>query len=275
MIVRYGSTAALVADYHAKDAPRHARKHGGWQSHNNNAWYGGESLQDSLRMAETGDTSLVAKAEALLSQLDTAIETPRKVWERSTIGAYYSVPDVIAGLPTCARRQFDTQDDRTPITILVVTTSSAGMSAEVLAKRGTTILALVMALSRLRPVSLQQICAVDGIEGGETIITSEINTAPLDLATACYVLTSAGFARRLTYDLAAALNGFNGGWPDRMRWGNSDPYFAMLKARLVPDPTKCLIIKGAQLNDALLSDPVGWVNKQVAHFTNQVEEELA
>lgn len=269
MIIRYPSTAALAADYVKKNAKAASIHHGG---RSDNGWYGQETLKDSLRMAETGNTSLVPVAEALLSKLDTAIETPKKVWERSTIGSYYCVPDVIAGLPTSARRQFETQDDRTPITILAVTTSSQGISADTLAKRGTTILALVMALSRLRPVSLQQICCVDGKAEGETVITSEINTAPLDLATACYVLTSAGFARRLTYDLSAAHNGFRGGWPSKFNYGSPAKYYDNLKAQLVSDPAKCLIIGAAQQGDELLSEPVRWINKQIGRFTAQQEE---
>jgi len=272
MIIRYDSTAALAADYVRRDAKAASIHHGGWQG---NSWYGGESLEASLRFAQSGNTKLVPAAEALLSKLDTAIETNRKSWEPAPSGAFVCVPDVLAGRPTPMRRIAYQQDETSPITILVVTTSSVVISSDILAKRGTVILALVMALSRLRPVSLQQICAVDGKADGETIITSEINTTPLDLATACYVLTSAGFARRLTYDLAAAYNKFRGGWPAEMSWGNSDPYFDRLKAKLVADPARCLIVKAAQSNDELLSDPVRWINKQIAHFTAEQEEPVA
>lgn len=260
MIIRYDSTAALRADYIAKRAKG---------STEDRSWYGNESEADTLRLAEVGDTRLVPKAGALLSSLETVIETPRKVWERSPAGAFCSVPDAIVGLPLSMRRQASVQDDVAPITILAITTSSAGIDADVLARRGTTILALVIALSRIRPVSLYQICAVHGKQDGETIITSEINTHPLDLASACYVLTSAGFARRLTYGLARVHNDFNGMWPRAFNFRDPEPYYTALKPRLVADPSRCLIIGAAQLGDMLLNEPVKWLNNQIRRFTEQ------
>jgi hypothetical protein len=120
---------------------------------------------------------------------------------------------------------------------------------------------------------LQQLTVLHGSDAsGETVITSEINTHPLDLATACYVLTSAGFARRLTYGLAKKLNGFNGRWPRDFSFSNPEPYYNQLKPKLVADPSRCLIIGAARLGDRLLSEPVKWLNEQIHRFT-QAEDE--
>jgi len=182
MILRFDSAASLAARY----AQLGIRYGGGTASE----WFNGESQETTLRLSQTGDTALVPEAELLLSKLDTAIETTRPQWQRSPAGAFCSVPDVLAGLPTPMRRRVDVPDERAPITILVCSSCSAGIDAKTMQKRGTVILALVMALSRLRPVSLQSLATTYGIDAeGETIITNEINTAPLDLATACYVLT--------------------------------------------------------------------------------------
>ena len=279
MIIRYDSTAALRADYISCIKPK--APSGGLKSNRGDfydnrmsggSWYGNESEADTLHKAEVGDTSLVPKAEAYLDQLDHAIETPRRTWERNVAGPFCVVPDVLAGLPTPMRRMVHTRDETSPITILAVTTSSAGIDAETLAKRGTTILALVMALSRIRPVTLQQLTILDGRDEGETVITSEINTHPLDLATACYVLTSAGFARRLTYNLARSKNHFMGGWPREFNYGRPERYYDRLRLRLAADPAKCLIIGAAQLGDELLQQPLVWLNTQIARFTESVEE---
>jgi hypothetical protein len=194
MIKQYESIAALRADYIAKCSNTRGYNFA------NNEWYGNESETLTLQLTDTGDTRLVAEAERQMSKLDNIIETPKRVWDRNVAGAYCCIPDVLAGRPTPMRRQVVIPDDHAPITILVVTTSSAGINAATLAKRGTTILALVMALTRVRPVTLHQLAILNGRNDGtgETIITAQINTHPLDLATACYVLTSAGFARRLT-----------------------------------------------------------------------------
>lgn len=266
MLKHYPSIAAVRAAY---------LEHNGRGAYvqNDLQWYGGETAEATLRLTALGDTTLVPKAEALLAQLNTEIAVPRRTWERAPAGAFCSVPDVLAGLPTPMRRLRHTQDERAPLTILVTTTSSAGISAALLRKRGTVILALVLALSRIRSVSLRQLTVLNGTRDGtgETAITAEINTTPLDIATACYVLTSAGFARRLTYDLARTLNGSTGLWPRDYAYSNSAHYFTALVPRLGLDPKQTLLISSAEAADTILSTPVAWVNAQVARFTQDQE----
>lgn len=241
------------------------------------SWYGNETREDVLRYSAEGNFSLVPEAEALLAELNTDISVPRREWERAPAGAFCAVPDVLAGLPTPMRRMRHTLNDVAPITILATTTSSASITATQLRRRGTTILALVMALTRIRPVTLYQLTVVDGNrdKSGETVITARINTAPLDLATACYVLTSAGFARRITYDVARTINDFTGGWPRGYRLGSSGKYFTALVPRLGLLPENTLIIPSAEQGDSLLRNPVEWVNMQVARFVAQTEDTAA
>ena len=263
MIRHYPSIAALCDVYEAKSRAESA----------GNAWYNDESRATTIARTRNGDTALVPDAEAILAQLNTDISVPRCTWERAPAGAFCAVPDVLAGLPTPMRRLAHTMDERAPITILATTTSSAGVDAKTLAKRGTVILALVLALSRLRPVVLRQLTALDGKDNGETIITADINTTPLDLATACYVLTSAGFARRVTYGVAEYINDFTGGWPRSYRYGSPAQYFARLVPRLGLDPRHTLVIGSAEKHDQLLTQPVAWVNSQIAQFTQEQEQE--
>lgn len=266
MIIQYDSIGALRADY-IKHRPANHRPDG------NTSWFNGETETDSLALTASGDTRLVPEAERLIASLECNIDTPKRQWERSPAGAFASVPDVLAGLPTPMRRQVHIHDEGAPITILVTTTSSAGISAEMLQRRGIVILALVMALSRNRPVTLQQLCCVDGQDNGETVILAEINTRPLDLATACYVLTSAGFARRLTYGLAKWHNNFIGSWPRDFNFSAPQPYYAKLLPRLGLAPEHTLVIEAARLGDALLDNPLAWINAQITRFTHLETEE--
>ena len=238
----------------------------------NLSWYGNESEAESLRKAELGDTSLVGQAEAQLDSLDAAIETPRRIWERSVAGPFCCVPDVLAGLPTPMRRMTHQTDEHNPITIFVDTGSTASVSAKQITQRGTTILALVLALTRVRPVQLFQLHAGYG-KDGETITTCQINTSPLDLATACYVLTSAGFTRRLVYNLASKRNGYNGTWARGFNTYKQEEYFDKLKPKLTNDVKNCLIVPKALINDELLTEPILWLNAQIQRFTQSQEEE--
>lgn len=265
MIKQFESVAAFRADYIALRAVNPRADRG-----SNLSWYNNETEAQTLEKTLTGDKSLVPTAEAMLSQLDEEIYVPQRVWLASPAGARPCVPDALRNIPTSMRRIVEEPDARQPISIYVVSTSSAAISSSTLLRRGTAILALTLALSRIRPISLYTLCALDGRDG-ETIISARINTDPLDVAQACYTLTSAGFARRLTYNYSRMANDFRGGWPSGMNYENPTPYWNYVKERLAPDPKKSLIIGAAQLGDELLSHPVDWVKKQVKFFT-QIEE---
>lgn len=133
-------------------------------------------------------------------------------------------------------------------------------------KRGVAIMALTLALSRMRPVELS-VFSIGRNNKRESVIVAPINTRPLDVASAAYVLTSAGFVRRLCYGLAEERH-FGG--PCGIKWPQGygeASYLPGLLARLGGDPSRDLIIDGAHINDAMLSDPVAWVNAQIARFT--------
>ena len=208
-----------------------------------------------------------------MDRLESQIETPRKVWERSPAGAFACVPDVIAGLPTPMRRQIEIGDERQPITIIYSVNSSGSISADTLRERGTAALALVMALARIRPVQLKMLFIGDGREGDETVFTAGINTTPLDLATARYVLTSAGFYRRIGFRVAAKLNGFIGGWPRKFSGTAQDSYLAYLAKTLTTDPKRTLVIGPVYHRDPIVANPVAWINDQIARFTNAQDED--
>lgn len=239
-----------------------------------NAWFGGETPDETLRFSELGDLRLVPRAEEMIDSIDQAIEVPRKVWERSPAGAFPCVPDVIAGLPTPMRRQIEVGDEHQPIEIYVNIVSSGGIDAKVLNKCSTAILALVMALSRVRPIQLSTIAPLHGADTGETVLITRINTAPLDLATACYALTSQGFSRRMNYQLAEKLNQFNGRWPKGWDYGTQGAkYSADLTLRIASNPARTLMIVAPQLNDPIINDPIKWINEQIRHFTSQGEDQ--
>jgi hypothetical protein len=146
-----------------------------------------------------------------------------------------------------------------------------------LQKRGIAILALVLALAQSRPVTLEVAGVLGGIDcdrkKGEFIPITEINTKPLDLATACYVLTSSGFDRRIHHDLtrqymlATYDAEWAGAWAPGFSHDNPQAYFDTLADRLEYPRDKTLVIGGAHLSDKLLSNPVAWVQGQIDRFT--------
>jgi hypothetical protein len=262
MIKRYDSIAAMRAHYISLGKPD------GNHGTTDLTWFANESEETTLKYMENGNTSLVPEAEKLIDKLDLAIETPRRIWERSPAGAFCIVPDVLAGLPTPMRRQMYQKDETAPIVILATTTSSAAVSAEVIMKRGIGTLALTIILSRIRPVELHAVAVLDGNRDGtgDAILMAQINTSPLDIATACYVLTSAGYDRRITHGLAKSLADYRGDWAKGFGgYGKADADYNWFAEKLSYDPPPTM-------HDLVVTDPLKWVNAQIKRFTQNEEE---
>lgn len=232
---------------------------------------GGEKDSPIVRKGYSGDISLVAQAEAQIAEIESQIETPRMAWERAPAGAFCIVPEVLVGLPTPMRRRTQVPDEHSPITIIVGTASSGGLLPSVFTKRGITIVALVMALARVRPISLHIMDPGYGRpdQGGEVVIMARVNTTPFDLATACYVLTNIDFTRLVAYDLEQHVTG-RVTWPDG--YYNQERYYAGLCNRMGLVQKDTLIIRDAFVGDTMLTQPVQWLNEQIKRFTSVNEE---
>lgn len=225
--------------------------------------WSGETPEESLELAETGDTSRVADAEKLVSKLEAHIEINHPSWTTDMVGAFPSVPDYVAGIPENMRRLMDAPSESTPIRIFACTTSSAGMSWEALAKRGTSILAATMGLSQCRPVELWTCTSLHGNDSdGVSNIMVRINAAPLRMSEACHALCSIGFDRNLTHGYARWLNGFNGGWS--VHGTGEEGLRRMLKAA----PTDLVIPPSYYTDDKIITDPVGWVRGVLDRYIN-------
>ena len=234
------------------------------------------AMSATVRKGYTGDTSLVAEAEAQIALIENQIETPRIGWERSPAGAFCSIPEVIAGMPTPMRRRTQVPDEHAPITIIVGTASSGGLHQEVFRRRGITIVALVMALARIRPISLHIMdpsygpTNTDGTPG-ETVIMARVNTTPFDLATACYVLTEIHFTTTVMYRLEEHVTG-RVIWPNGYMQ-NQAKYYEGLCGRMGLLQKDTLVIRDAFLGDTMITQPIEWLNEQIRRFTQTNDED--
>jgi hypothetical protein len=229
------------------------------------SWTAGVSTEEALRLCERGDETLVARAEKLLSAIETDIDLQWPAYVASVAGAYPIVPEAIMGLPEPMRRKVYMENDRTPIRVYVCTTMSAGVTIEQITERGVAVLALVMALGRIRPLELSVVSLLNSTIGSEAITCCRINTAPLDLATAAYALTSAAFARAVTYVWSMNTQHSTGSWPKGFRYSDPRQYLAGLRSRL-GGTERDLIVEPARWGDGLLGKPVEWVNTQIRRY---------
>lgn len=265
-ILRYNDAAAAAEEIRRDlGYPNEA---GSWSKAS--AWCGGESGDDAITFATVGNDALVPMAEQYLSKIESGgIETTRATWSPSLAGAYPIVPEFLAQRPDCMRRRMDEQGERHPVRVYVDSTSSGGIEAEELKKRGAAILAFVMALAQERPVELWQYGCLDG-HGYRTNIAAlavRLPTAPLNLSVCAHLLTSQMWVRGIGYGYAKQKHGAAGGWafgetPDHNR---DSRYTRLMRAAFDMEPEDVLV-PGIYINDPLISDPVNWINRELARI---------
>lgn len=233
------------------------------------AWTGGESWASAKQNLLVGKMESVPKASALLDQLaEHSIELEQTVWEPSVAGAFPLVPAFLSGQPETMLRPVPTATDRSPVRVYASVCCSAGVDADDLEKRGIAILALCQKLGAVRPIELFIYADMGGSDHA-FMPCVKVETSPLDLATATFALTSAGFLRQLCFGWANQY-GWGGGWA----WGE-DPTSASSQRRtreaLGLSETD-LLVPGGFVTDPLIRKPVEWINEKVAFYTKALDE---
>lgn len=232
-------------------------------------WTGNESWASAKRNLLVGKLESVPKASALLDKLaEHSIELEQTVWEPSVAGAFPLVPAFLSGQPETMLRPVPTATDRSPVRIYASVCCSGGVDAAGLEKRGVAILALCQKLGAVRPIELFVYADMGG-PGHAFMPCIKVETSPLDLATATFALTSAGFLRQLCFGWASQY-----GWSGNWAWGDA-PTSANSQRRsreaLGLSETD-LLIPGGFLTDPLIKRPVEWINEKVAFYTKALDE---
>ena len=179
-------------------------------------------------------------------------------------GALPNVPAYIAGTPLTMRRKTRLNAESGPIAVIVDLTTWAGITVEQIKARGAATMALVRILARRRPVELWAGCLLDadGRNNPQAILT-KIDTAPLDLSSAAYILTSAAFPRMLCYSIGHAIHDFDGSWP----FNNSavaQKHMADIVAPGFAHVTKTLCIPTIRKEDHLGKGAEKWIEDRLA-----------
>jgi hypothetical protein len=222
----------------------------------------------------SGRDDLTQLARKLFDKVDTAIEgRERDTWSPSIMGAYPVVPEALAGMPDCMRRRMPVEDDRAPVRMFLSMLVSSGVSESAMAKRGAALAALAYKMSAERPVELYAVydMKVNGQgEGRSTVDIVRIPSSPIDEQTVAFLCGAKESSRRLGF----ALGSDNAGATSTMgsiHWlGGSQPaepdYMTMLRAA-VSATEHDIVLPGGHVTeqDEMLIDPVGWIDKRIAH----------
>lgn len=236
------------------------------------SWIGGVSKDSAARLLQEGELSRVATSDKFLAKLEDKFqfETGRFRTIDAISGGLPNVAAFLAGSPLNMRRRQRVADDVGPLTIVADTASSGNIGAADLEKRGAAILALVRILSGLRPVTLYAgVChgnskqAADGLNA----VFTRVETAPLDLARAAFILANPGAARGVGYGIAC--NEFGGEY-GYIPWAFGDAdltrkYGPECFGRVFPG-SEILYLPSVFATDKSIKEPEKWLMEQVAKY---------
>ena len=226
-------------------------------------FYDGKSFIEAVKLASTGDLSRVPESDRLLSEYEAlSFQSSRRAWTDDVVGALPNVPAYVAGLPMCMRRRSPQPSESAPVAILVDLTCSTFFTSDMIARRGAAILALVRCLSSRRNVELWAgtIVGADGDFNGVALF-SRVETSPLDLATAGYVLQSGAYLRRLHYALSRTY-GFEGGWAFDSHTASREHLAALMRPAM-PHIAESVIVPAMHESDIISTDPQAWIKHKL------------
>ena len=158
-----------------------------------------------------GNLGLVGRSDKLMKHFEELIIAPRPNYEviPNVAGGFAMVPEMLAGSPVHMRMRRRTRSQLAPLSIVVDLASSGGIEASLVEKRGTMALALVRALSEIRPVNLYglNIADVYSSDKANSGVLFPIETSPMDLAHAAHCLIHQSVPRGIMYELCSTLVG--------------------------------------------------------------------
>lgn len=234
---------------------------------NASRWQGGSHAQ-AAQWARDGKLDEVPASDKWLAHFEELAEqilTPTTRLIDDVAGAFPNVPAFIAGQPLAMRRRTRDESDRSPVCVIVDTTISAGCSHDDIRKRGAVILALVRLLSARRPLELWTGTGLNKGTGAAYCFT-RLDTTPLDLARAAFMLCHTSATRCLGYGAVTAQWNAGGGWPYSGGRALQVPAWRAVAAQAFPHLSHFVPVPGLHLNDPLLSDPLKWIGERLREF---------
>ena len=221
------------------------------------SWAGG-SWDFALRALRDGDTTHVARSDELLRKFESLLfPTRRRAWRADVAGFAPNVPAHIAGHPASMRRRVVRQAEAAPITVYVDLFISSSFDAEDAIVRGAAALALVRVLAAYRAVTLYVGYATTGYSGTTICPIVRLDTTPLDLAHATFVLCNVAFVRRIGLAVMDRMVPGSSPWPP-LRGSLRD---VLAQAGFAAD-TELLIISGGIVSD-VTRDPAAWIEARI------------
>jgi hypothetical protein len=215
-----------------------------------------------------GDMAGVSASDRLLQKFEADLH-PSHGWDTFNVvaGGAPNVGAYLAGSPVAMRQRRRVVDVASPLTIFCDVVSSGGIEAGDLQKRGAAVLALVRALSNVRPVTVYAVAAMQQHGCANSWIAVSLDQ-PLDLARAAFALAHPAFARALMYEAGPRLHGKEATGNLHWAFGDVSKYRKVARERwaalVQANPDDCLFLAPPHMDDASIRDGAQWVKDMLA-----------
>ena len=233
--------------------------------------YGGMNFDQGVRAFRDGDLSGVARSDALLQRFESlTMPTSRKAWIDGVAGALPNVQAHLAGVPLAMRRKVRQSDDAAPLCVVIDIGAAAAIEPHEISNRGAAVLALVRILAIRRPVELWAGAILDADNALNASATfCRIDTSPLDLAHAAFILTHPAAIRRVIWGSAMA-HGFKAKHPF-LAGQNHAPFTRDLLATAFLHASDLLVMPRIRSGELSATDPTKWIDSQLAIYASDLE----
>jgi hypothetical protein len=230
----------------------------------------GPTLDAALR----GDLKAAAVSDAFMAKFEALnLVSTGFVTRDDVVGAVPNIGAFLTGSPMNMRLRRRTMKEAAPLAIVCDLTTSAGIDADSMSRRGSVILAAARILSATRPVELWAFVGLGHKDGGAVFAGHRIETSPIDLARAAPVFADHLWARNVGYATCdqPEHGGANGAWPYNRGRGPDAEQFEKIMRHALPHLGDTLAIPSLHLHDELLSNPEQWLRNVLAKYRPEAE----
>lgn len=248
-----------------RDAPKSMKRN---RETRGRDWCGSDNANEVQGWLDNGRESLVTPSDKFMAEFDDIqFNASRSRIVGAVCGGAPNVGAFLAGSPVAMRQRVKTVDDVAPLRIVVDIASSGGIDAKDVQRRGTAVLALVRMLAAIRPVELYCGVCLSNYDDKAHFELVRVDTAPIDLIRAAYLLTDISAARFVAYGMAETVFNSNssnwgyGGDIETVRTRSPEALRTMFA-----DGADILYIAPPYLSDENIKNPVAFVRRMLAQY---------
>lgn len=241
-------------------------------------WFGKTPRNDWHNCLRNGSTKYLRAAEKLVDDMQEAqlFRTGQKLQTSSVVGDTPNIANYLAGVPETmfSIEASDYVDMSTPIRIYVNLVISMGVTEVEFTNRGIAILGLVLALKQVRPVELYLVSVAGPVGCGSLMAAGpiiKVETNPMDLGRATYMICDVSFTRGLTYASMFSIGGATSisnhiPWA----WGtgpdNENKFGSKFREFLDAAPEDVIIPGMFLTNVAFRNNPIAWIKSMLTKY---------